>query len=449
MVPPIASDEPGPVPEPQATGRAVPAEQPDEELLASLELESTPRSVAKARRLATETLAAAGLPESVVETAVLLTSELVTNAVLHATAPIVVRVAASRGVRARVDVYDPNRQRPQRRRHDTEAVSGRGLELVETLASNFGVTPIPGAGKSVWFTVEDSPVSPSSGSWGEQDPAAASAMTAVALLHVPTVLYEVMAEHNEALLREYTLHQLNQEATEPGLLELADAQRAQQLVFASYSTWRTQLGGPPPGDHADLVMQVATADSQAFAGLAAAVTDAEQLARDGKLLTLPALPEIAALRDWLLGQATGQLAGGPATPWSFAEAPFRPPTAAAIDTSWVDDTASAVIVGDAWHRILAVSGFAAEALGWEPSELVGQRLTAVIPPRLREAHVAGFTRHLVTGRRRILDQEIVLPALHRDGSEVTVRVRVERQHQNGATIFLAWIAVDQPEVSDP
>lgn len=111
-----------------------------------------------------------------------------------------------------------------------------------------------------------------------------------------------------------------------------------------------------------------------------------------------------------------------------------------FDTSWVNSTERAVIVGDDTNHILAVSAAAAALLGWTPEDLVGQRVTAIIPTRLREAHVAGFTRQLVTGRRQLLDQQIELPALHRDGHELRITVALTKQAHEGRAMFCAWLA---------
>lgn len=86
---------------------------------------------------------------------VLLTSELVTNAVLHA------RTAVSLGVTVTdtavvVTVGDSSKGRPEQRPYgELIGTNGRGILLVEELAQRWGVTYEEG-GKWVWFTVERS-----------------------------------------------------------------------------------------------------------------------------------------------------------------------------------------------------------------------------------------------------------------------------------------------------
>lgn len=81
----------------------------------------------------------------------LLVSELVTNAVVHADsdAEVVVQLTPST---LHVEVLDSSFEMPVLRRAAEGDTSGRGLALVETFASAWGVRPLP-HGKSVWFEV--------------------------------------------------------------------------------------------------------------------------------------------------------------------------------------------------------------------------------------------------------------------------------------------------------
>lgn len=92
-----------------------------------------------------------GVPE-LSDTAELLTSELVTNALLHTAKGAVFDAALGSDSRLRVEVQDGTSRLPGRRR-DPEAeyaTSGRGLLLVEALADSWGVQLL-GDGKVTWF----------------------------------------------------------------------------------------------------------------------------------------------------------------------------------------------------------------------------------------------------------------------------------------------------------
>jgi anti-sigma regulatory factor (Ser/Thr protein kinase) len=108
------------------------------------------RSAREARQLVARTLVG-DLPDLFRETALVLTSELVTNAVRHGVGPVAVRVAWEDG-EVRVEVDDHSPALPVARDVDGDALSGRGLQLVEALSSEWGVRP-DGTGKTVWFTL--------------------------------------------------------------------------------------------------------------------------------------------------------------------------------------------------------------------------------------------------------------------------------------------------------
>jgi anti-sigma regulatory factor (Ser/Thr protein kinase) len=83
------------------------------------------------------------------EVAMLLTSELVTNAIVHAQSPLTVAVALE-NQRVRVAVSDQSDSIPVRSKTTPSDESGRGLQLVDALARSWGVEPAAG-GKAVWF----------------------------------------------------------------------------------------------------------------------------------------------------------------------------------------------------------------------------------------------------------------------------------------------------------
>lgn len=108
-----------------------------------------PRSIAQARRLITQRLT--NLPEASLEVVLLLTSELMTNAVRHGTGPVGVHLAWGDGD-VRVEVEDQSPKWPVVQAVDHDALGGRGLILVNELSTGWGVLPGP-VGKRVWFTV--------------------------------------------------------------------------------------------------------------------------------------------------------------------------------------------------------------------------------------------------------------------------------------------------------
>ncbi|MFJ9006740.1 ATP-binding protein [Streptomyces canus] len=110
-----------------------------------------PGAVRAARTAVRNRLSAWNL-DGLADVAALLVSELVTNALRHATGPIGVRLVhpdAADGVLL-VEVSDPLPDPPRERVAGLEDESGRGLQLVAHAARRWGTRP-GATGKTVWF----------------------------------------------------------------------------------------------------------------------------------------------------------------------------------------------------------------------------------------------------------------------------------------------------------
>ncbi len=121
----------------------------------NVDLPPEPSSATRARQLAREQLEASypgdALGADTVETVALLVTELVTNAILHARTPFQLTLESRPG-HVRICVEDASNEPPAVRRFESDAVTGRGLALVEQLASSWGVDTTP-SGKVVWCEV--------------------------------------------------------------------------------------------------------------------------------------------------------------------------------------------------------------------------------------------------------------------------------------------------------
>ena len=87
-----------------------------------------------------------------VDTAVLLTSELVSNALKHETGGTITLTVTCVCGQLRVDVHDSSRRVPMPVNTPVDAEAGRGLLLVSRLATDWGFHPTP-TGKAVYFTL--------------------------------------------------------------------------------------------------------------------------------------------------------------------------------------------------------------------------------------------------------------------------------------------------------
>ena len=119
--------------------------------MASQTFAPKPVAVADVRRWVRELLDRWALPVPTTEDAVLLCSELATNAVMHAGTPFDVTITVDGGV-LRVAVSDDVHQLPAIPEHPT-GEGGRGLRIVQALSLDWGAEPVPGDGKVVWFEV--------------------------------------------------------------------------------------------------------------------------------------------------------------------------------------------------------------------------------------------------------------------------------------------------------
>src|SRR6266568_3188590 len=118
-----------------------------------LELAAAPGAVPRARRHTRHMLAAWKLGH-LADDAELVVSELLTDAVratpgMPPAAPVALYLAAEHD-RLTVMVWDACPQPPVRRPHDDDAVTGRGLEIIEALSDRCGSCVPDHGGKIVW-----------------------------------------------------------------------------------------------------------------------------------------------------------------------------------------------------------------------------------------------------------------------------------------------------------
>ncbi|WP_246377067.1 PAS domain S-box protein [Nocardioides ginsengisegetis] len=422
-------------------------------------LEPHPSSVREARQYVRDVLRAAGR-EDLVETAELLVSELVTNALVHVGSGLEI-AAWVEGDVLRVEVGDASPHAPLPRHHPVTAGTGRGLRLVSSMVDRWGTTP-RGVGKVVWFELENGDHEPDLGDWDVADLEDDQSGRVVApggslprpldveLLNVPLLLHTVWQQHADALLRELLLIRI-------GAGSNTDELWAHALASEAMSFLQENLPTPNVGEDADELMVSAvepfvSSDREVlhvpaeivdhFRVLDETLEAAVGMAEAGFLLTPPTQPEVQAFRHWICGEIQRQAIGEAPIPWSDVPT-SAPAPAARIPLGWTSDEVSgsalAVMAADDTNRLIAASPSALELLGYAgPEELVGRRLVTIIPARFRQAHVAGFTLHLANGRAPLLDRWVTVPVLRKDGSEIDVRLLVAAEMlPAGRRVFVA------------
>lgn len=356
-------------------------------------------------------------------------SEVVTNALLHAGTDIVLRLETT-GNRVRVEVWDASPLPPSMRHYGDSALTGRGLGLVDALAAAWGIRS-ESEGKTVWFELASGEAGRRAGPprlssdesrsgsqrLGSDRPTAARP---IRLERAPVRLLWATVQYGDSLLREAALMAIEESSAGAPMAWRAPAVDLSPLLEHIEAALHDEV------DVVDVVAAFPPDCADAVVRRLAVIDEADRMAHEGLLLGPPALPEVAACRRWYLGEIARQLQGEAPLPWELPTdtAASRTAPLGAAQREAVERLGTAAVVADDANRIVYVTEQAAHVLGWTVADLTGQRLTVIVPPALRDAHLAGFTRYRVTGSTRVIGRDLELPALRRDGSVVQVQLRI-------------------------
>ncbi len=320
-----------------------------------LELTTTPREVAAARRFSVAAVAGLGGDVGAQDRVRMLVSELVTNVVLHAGTPSVVGIEDD-GDWVRVLVTDGSPVAARTLQPGSDSTTGRGLRLLQALSTDSGSRSsdrISPAGKTVWFTVhkhtpDDAEESDVGAPLVPAGPVAALTMTQpdprvvvtipdpphdppddragqwpqVRILRAPVRLWDRAAQHTADLIREFTLLQIGRDngttsrEVPDELLRLVADLRAR---YAGSNTgqqaqFRAALESGQPT--LDAVHPVPPGVAEACQTLLELLDAADEYCAAGaELLTLVSPPDQQAFRHWYLGEFVRQVNGHPPQPW--------------------------------------------------------------------------------------------------------------------------------------
>jgi anti-sigma regulatory factor (Ser/Thr protein kinase) len=410
-------------------------------------LPALPSSAGEARRLLRDALPGEASEEAV-DAAALALSEIVTNALVHAGTPMRLRVILAPSA-VRVELADGSVHLPLPRDYSRAAGTGRGLHMVTEVVDQWGAHHDED-GKVVWFEIADPPPTEPSGATGQVSSAHRPARPAplrIELSNVPLLMHAAWQEHAAGLLRELLLTRLEDDAS--AIDDHAAASSALSVLFEQVPS--PELGDDPEGIMATAVEPRVSAE-QVFLELpqeAAADFDvldemlqiAVRMAEQGQLLSPPTQPEIGELRRWLCAQVREQSAGGAPDAWiaPIGNPPPPDPRSFHWDPVSVSTSTRALVAADDTDQIVAASPAALTLLGYgHPRELVGSRLICIIPTRYHQAHIAGLTLHLASGRGPLLGNRITVPVLRADRTEQVIDLQIESRHlPDGRAVFVA------------
>ena len=260
-----------------------------------------------------------------VECAELGVSELVTNALLHAEAPISVRVRGTRE-HPRVEVRDGSVEPPAIPEGNPDDLDellltfGRGLGIVARCADAWGAE-VEEDGKVVWFApasrVRDRLVE--GVVTGLTDAAPREPLAddvAIAVLNVPLRTHLLFQHHYRELRREVRLLSLAHEADYPLAKNLSD-------VFASLERELRESMGSDQIDqalragreHVDLRLHVPAETPQKIGRFLELLELADDFCRHQRLLSLARTPEQQQFQRWFLGEFVRQSGGAEPVAW--------------------------------------------------------------------------------------------------------------------------------------
>jgi GAF domain-containing protein/anti-sigma regulatory factor (Ser/Thr protein kinase) len=250
-------------------------------------------------------------------------TELVTNALLHAGAPVMLRLLAILdGVR--VEVQDSSPVAPVRAQVSSEAMTGRGLALVGALAPRWGVDRVPGGGKVVWCEVTHASaiaadVDLASGvddvdallaAWSDELPG--EKRYTVHLGDVPTDLLLAAKAHVDNLVREFTLATggavSGTTAVVPPHLSVLIETVVNRFSEARQAIKRQALAAAARGEERTrLTLELSAEAAEAGHEYLIALDEADNYARAARLLTLETPPQHRLFRRWYVESLVEQL----------------------------------------------------------------------------------------------------------------------------------------------
>jgi anti-sigma regulatory factor (Ser/Thr protein kinase) len=273
-----------------------------------------------ARRFVVDVLKEA--PEEIRDSAGLLTSEAVTNALLHAAGPITVEVK-QHDDRYRVEVRDASRLGPTEKHYEADDVTGRGLQLLNKLATTWGWQPTR-SGKVVWFDLVVTRDGSVVGSYApprrrSEDSEPYPTGVPVELLGAPVRAMIRTGAHYDALYREFRLllesDPTKRELVVGRLLKLMEVTGSNFLGFSGSAEKSWEVAVREDRITVDLCFRLPAGLAPAVERYNGLLEEADAYCREEQLLTIAASSEALAVRRWAFGEVGRQCRGERPTPW--------------------------------------------------------------------------------------------------------------------------------------
>jgi PAS domain S-box-containing protein len=105
--------------------------------------------------------------------------------------------------------------------------------------------------------------------------------------------------------------------------------------------------------------------------------------------------------------------------------------------SLVENGSDAIVSIDEHSTILYANRSVERVFGYTPEELIGEKLTIIMPERFRGEHFDAVDRYIETGERALDWNDIQLPAKRRNGEEIPLSITFEEHSYEGERVFSA------------
>jgi PAS domain S-box-containing protein len=100
-----------------------------------------------------------------------------------------------------------------------------------------------------------------------------------------------------------------------------------------------------------------------------------------------------------------------------------------------ETAADVIITMDQNSTILFVNAAVEKILGYVPDDLIGQKITVLMPEPLRRRHMEGIRRYLETSEKRLSWSAVSFPGLHKSGREISLEIAFAESRMGDRRIF--------------
>jgi anti-sigma regulatory factor (Ser/Thr protein kinase) len=262
-------------------------------------------------------------PKEVRDAAALLTSELVSNALLHAAGPLTLTIRQEEGRLVRVEVADAGTLPPAVKPYGHESETGRGLKMLDALAEAWGWRPAD-SGKIVWFELSEDGLT-TGAVRGMRRPSDAAVTdpyptgVPITLLHAPVQAMIRTGACYDAMYRELRRSAGGDGSTarEPPirLLRLLKEISTQFRGFGRVAEDVWERAVDDGLRHVDITFRLPPEAGAIVERYGRLLDDAEEYCHRWWPRVVPSA-EADAVRRWAFGEIASQCRGGRPRPWS-------------------------------------------------------------------------------------------------------------------------------------